>query len=128
MRGLSFFIFFFIFSSAYGADPFNKNRRTDIRNVQPAPVIATPERTCHSGNAVIAEDMNFKRLKLVGVLLEKNRSLALFQTDEKQIVMAKEQEFIAQEQLQIHRIAKNAVQLNRWKLDCDKPERLTLKF
>ncbi|MDG2943031.1 pilus assembly protein PilP [Exercitatus varius] len=128
MYRLSLFLFIFVVSSAYGADPFDKNRRTEAHRAQPHPVTATPNQTCHSGNEIIAENINFKRLKLVGLLSEKDRPRALFQTDEKQIFMVKEQDFIAQERLQIQQIGKNAVHFNQWKLDCHKPERLTLKF
>lgn len=128
MYRLSLFLFIFVVSSAYGADPFDKNRRAEARRAPPHPVTATPNQTCHAGDAVIAENINFKRLKLVGLLSEKDRPQALFQSDEKQIFMVKEQEFIAQERLQIQQIGKTAVHLNQWKLDCHKPERLTLKF
>lgn len=128
MYRLSLFLFIFVVSSAYGADPFDKNRRAEAHRVPPHPVTATPNQTCHAGDAVIAENINFKRLKLVGLLSEKDRPQALFQSDEKQIFMVKEQEFIAQERLQIQQIGKTAVHLNQWKLDCHKPERLTLKF
>ncbi len=128
MYRLSLFLFIFALSSAYGADPFDKTRRAEAHPAQSNSITETPNQTCHSGDDVIAENIQFKRLKLVGLLSEKDRPQALFQTDEKQIFMAKEQDFIAQERLQIQQIGKTAVHLNQWKLDCHKPERLTLKF
>ncbi|ABR74062.1 hypothetical protein CBG46_01830 [Actinobacillus succinogenes] len=126
MRALSFIFFICAVTTVYAADPFDKNRRGDA---PPEQAIAIPSaQRCHSHNSALAEHINFKRLKLVGVLLEKERPKALFQIDEKQIVTAKQGDFIAQEHLQIQQITKTVVQLNRWRLDCDNPERLTLKF
>lgn len=106
-------------------DPFNKNQRKtlqqqEIKEEQLRPV-------CQPLQNVIAADIPFNQLKMIGFLQYKTQVQILFH-DEKQVFSAMVGDFIAQEQFKIYQIHKNSVQLNKLRQDCSAGDIISIKF
>ena len=112
--------------SAQDNDPFNKSQRkasSPHNSVNEEPRYPR----CQTQQHVIAAEIPFERLKIIGILQYQEQARVLFH-DEKQIFSAVVGDFIAQEQFKIHQINKHNVQLNKFRQDCSAAEIVSIKF
>ncbi|MCI7352205.1 MAG: pilus assembly protein PilP [[Actinobacillus] rossii] len=121
-----FLLFFILLTAAEARDPFNKE------NMQTAAPTAaeqhTKSTTCNANENTIADNLTFKQLRVIGVLIEEKQQEALFINDEKQIFSVKVGEFVSSEKLQIKTITKQKITLSQWQANCENTDLIILKL
>ena len=121
-----FLLFFILFTPAEARDPFNKENMQTV-----APTAAEQHiksTTCNANENAIADNLTFKQLRVIGVLIEEKQQEALFINDEKQIFSVKVGEFVSSERLQIKTITKQKITLLQWQANCENTDLIILKL
>lgn len=114
------------YTYAQANDPFDKTQRSTFQTKH-APADSPSHHKCIPQQQVIAEEIPVNQLKIVGILQHKTRQQALFNRDQ-QLFMVSIGDVIAQEQLKVQHINKQAVQLSGWKPDCSQGEMMSIRF
>ncbi|OOF38450.1 hypothetical protein BKK49_03385 [Rodentibacter rarus] len=113
--------------NAVATDPFDRSQRQMGENKMNLPKVRKEK--CVFNEPSFAVESAFEQLKLVGVVLYKNRSEALFLDAQQQLIVAKQGYRLGQEGYLIQQIGKNAVKLLRSKAgQCEQMEPLELRF
>lgn len=113
--------------NAVATDPFDRSQRQMGENKMNLPKVRKEK--CVFNEPSFAVESVFEQLKLVGVVLYKNRSEALFLDAQQQLIVAKQGYRLGQEGYLIQQIGKNAVKLLRSKAgQCEQTEPLELRF
>lgn len=112
--------------NAIAADPFDRSQR-QTENKMNFPKIQKEK--CVFNEPSFATESAFEQLKLVGVVLYKNRPEALFLDSHQQLIVIKQGYRLGQEGYLIQQIGKNGVKLLRSKTgQCEQTEPLELRF
>ncbi|MBF0752286.1 MULTISPECIES: pilus assembly protein PilP [unclassified Pasteurella] len=113
--------------NAVAADPFDHTQRQTGENKVNLPKI-TKEK-CAFKEPSFATESAFEQLKLVGVILYKNRPEALFLDPQQQLIMVKQGYRLGQEGYLVQQIEKSGITLLRSKVgQCEQTTPLELKF
>lgn len=101
-----------IFSADAKRDPFSRANRSNQPDTQmETPVNMEPKIKCPQATSVIASEVSFQHLKLIGLIQYKDRQQAIFSDVDKHIFSVGQDDWIAQESYQIKKISSNEVQM-----------------
>ena len=137
MKNLFYLIALFFMNCTWGQDPFDKTQRihSQFDNAQTVleqtEIISSdvPNNLCGADENRQAAEIPLSALKLVGVVISKNKAFALLQDQDLQIYSVLEGVNVAKEGYLVEKIHQNKVQFMR-KLgeQCDKTEQKELSF
>ncbi|WP_439234538.1 pilus assembly protein PilP [Lonepinella koalarum] len=115
------------FAIAQQNDPFDKNQRgqsTESANNLPKIQITQ----CNEKQANIMPNSPFNQLKIVGILLFKDKKQILLQNKEGEIDSAKEHDLVGMESYSLQRITKTDVEFLTWRADCSAGNIINVKL
>ncbi|THA10941.1 hypothetical protein [Rodentibacter pneumotropicus] len=113
--------------NAVATDPFYRSQRQTGENKMNLPKIRKEK--CVFNEPSFAIESAFEQLKLVGVVLYKNSSKALFLDPHQQLIVVKQGYRLGQEGYLMQQIGRNGVKLLRSKTgQCEQTEPLELRF
>lgn len=137
MKYWFYLIALFFMNCSWGQDPFDKTQRTrsqfdNVQTVMEQTEITSsdiPNNQCGADENRQAVEIPLNALKLVGVLISKDKALALLLDQDLQIYSVLEGVDVAKEGYLVEKIHKNKVQFMR-KLgeQCDSTEQKELSF
>ena len=137
MKYWFFLVALFFMNCSWGQDPFDKTQRThsqfdNVQTVMEQTEITSsdvPNNQCGADENRQAVEIPLNALKLVGVLISKDKALALLLDQDLQIYSVLEGVDVAKEGYLVEKIHKNKVQFMR-KLgeQCDSTEQKELSF
>ena len=137
MKYWFYLITLFFMNCSWGQDPFDKTQRTrsqfdNVQTVMEQTEITSsdvPNNQCGADENRQAVEIPLNALKLVGVLISKDKALALLLDQDLQIYSVLEGVDVAKEGYLVEKIHKNKVQFMR-KLgeQCDSTEQKELSF
>ena len=137
MKYWFYLIALFFMNCSWGQDPFDKTQRTrsqfdNVQTVMEQTEITSsdvPNNQCGADENRQAVEIPLNALKLVGVLISKDKALALLLDQDLQIYSVLEGVDVAKEGYLVEKIHKNKVQFMR-KLgeQCDSTEKKELSF
>ncbi|OOF83745.1 hypothetical protein BKG93_09495 [Rodentibacter ratti] len=119
--------YLFFCLNAVATDPFDRSQRQAGQNKMNLPKIQKEK--CVFNEPSFATESAFEQLKLVGVVLYKNRPEALFLDSQQQLIVIKQGYRLGQDGYLIQQIGKNGVKLLHSKTgQCEQTEPLELRF
>ncbi|WP_386691134.1 MULTISPECIES: pilus assembly protein PilP [unclassified Lonepinella] len=115
------------FAIAQQNDPFDKNQRgqsTESANNLPKIKITK----CSEKQANIMPNSSFDQLKIVGILLSKDKKQILLQNNEGEIDSAKENDLVGMESYSLQHITKTDAEFLTWQADCSAGNIINVKL
>ena len=123
--------------SAQANDPFDHNQRQLISESQAVSQSTSnnekerehsPSHYCQQNYPALFGDTPFNQIKIVGVLFHNEQKQLLLQQD-RQVVLAKLEDFVGLERHQIKQVSKQKITLQDWQAsDCQTPKIVEIKF
>ena len=137
MKYWFYLITLFFMNCSWGQDPFDKTQRThsqfdNVKTVMEQTEIISsdvPNNLCGADENRQAAEIPLNALKLVGVVISKDKSFALLVDQDLQIYSVLEGVDVAQEGYVVTKINQNKVQfMRKYGVQCDSTEQKELSF
>ncbi|HBO38422.1 MAG TPA: hypothetical protein DD638_07140 [Pasteurellaceae bacterium] len=109
-------------------DPFDKNRRQYIVQSGHVDVVEATVQQCSVQQHVVAKEIAFNQLKIIGMLQHKEHKQVLFADENQRVFSVGVGQLVAQEGLEISQIGRQEILLFGREDDCSAGEVISVKF